>query len=55
MAGRKLAANVWLDGKFHAAGSTPDKDVADRITNPNAWESEPKAEKSAEKSSSKSK
>lgn len=34
---RKLAANVWVDGVLHKAGTSPDKSVADRITNPAAW------------------
>lgn len=34
---RKLAKNVWVDGVLHEAGSSPSKDVADRITNPKAW------------------
>lgn len=37
MPGRKLAANVYVDGVLHPAGSTPPKDAADRITNPKAW------------------
>lgn len=38
-AGRKLAANVWVGDpvQFFAAGSTPPKEYADQITNPNAW------------------
>lgn len=35
--GRKLAANVYVDGQLHEAGSTPPKEVADRIDNPKAW------------------
>jgi len=34
---RKLAQNVNFYGVLYSAGSTPPKDVADRITNPNAW------------------
>lgn len=37
MAGKKLAANVWVNGEFHEAGSTPPKEVADQIANPKAW------------------
>jgi polyphosphate kinase 2 (PPK2 family) len=37
MAGRKLATNVWVAGRFFAAGSTPDKEYAEQITNPKAW------------------
>jgi hypothetical protein len=37
MAGRKLAANVWVAGRFFATGSTPDKEYAEQITNPKAW------------------
>ena len=38
--GRKLTKNVWVNGEFYAAGSTPDKDVAELITNPKAWEAD---------------
>lgn len=34
---RKLAANVYVDGVLHLAGSSPDKDAAEKITNPKAW------------------
>lgn len=34
---RKLAANVYVDGVLHVAGSSPDKGVAEKITNPKAW------------------
>jgi hypothetical protein len=34
---RKLARNVIIGGTLYAAGETPPKDVADQITNPNAW------------------
>jgi hypothetical protein len=37
MAGKKLAANVWVDGVLYLADSSPEKDVADQITNPKAW------------------
>jgi len=37
MAGRKLARNVYVDGVLHLAGSTPEKDVAEQISNPKAW------------------
>lgn len=37
MADRKLAANVHVGGRFFEAGSTPDKEFADQITNPKAW------------------
>ena len=40
MATKKLAANVYVNGDFHAAGTSPDKDVADQITNPRAWDAE---------------
>lgn len=56
MAGRKLAANVWVGGVFYASGSTPEKDVADQITNPKAWhEGDAKPQRAAEKPSEKSK
>lgn len=35
---KTLKANVWVDGEFYAAGATPPKAVADKITNPHAWE-----------------
>lgn len=35
---RKLTKNVNFYGDLYLAGSTPPKDVADRITNPNAWD-----------------
>lgn len=44
MAGRKLTSNVWVNGTLHLAGSSPEKDVADQITNPNAWSAEDEAE-----------
>lgn len=34
---KQLAANVYVDGELHEAGSTPPKEIADRITNPRAW------------------
>lgn len=34
---RELAANVYVDGVLYEAGSTPPKDVAEKITNPKAW------------------
>lgn len=37
MAGRKLTANVYVGGRFFESGSTPPKEYADQITNPNAW------------------
>lgn len=37
-AGRKLASNVWVDGVLYLAGDSPEKAVADQITNPNAWD-----------------
>lgn len=39
-AGKKLAANVYVDGVLHKAGTTPDKKVADQITNPRAWDAD---------------
>lgn len=44
MAGRKLTSNVWVDGTLHLAGSSPEKAVADQITNPNAWSAEAEPE-----------
>lgn len=44
---RKLAANVYVGGVLHAAGSSPDKDVADQITNPKAWGESASAESDA--------
>lgn len=35
--GKALAANVYVDGEFYAAGSKPSAEVAKRITNPKAW------------------
>lgn len=40
-AGKKLAANVWVGGQLFMAGSSPDKEFADQITNPRAWGDEP--------------
>jgi hypothetical protein len=34
---KTLARNVIVGGTLYAAGDTPPKDVADQITNPNAW------------------
>jgi hypothetical protein len=34
---RKLAANVWVNGDLYLAGSSPEKAVADQISNPKAW------------------
>lgn len=34
---RALAGNVWVDDVLYKAGTVPPKDVADRITNPKAW------------------
>lgn len=44
MAGRKLAANVHVGGRFFEAGSTPEKEFADQITNPKAWGEDEAAE-----------
>ncbi len=41
MSGRKLAVNVIVDGKLYPAGSSPDKEIADRISNPKAWGADP--------------
>lgn len=41
MAGRKLATGVYIDGIYHEPGSTPDKEIAAKITNPKAWGNEP--------------
>lgn len=35
--GKKLTANVYVDGELYAAGSRPPADVAKRITNEKAW------------------
>ena len=34
---RALAGNVWVDEVLYKAGTVPPKDVAERITNPKAW------------------
>lgn len=34
---RKLTKNVYVDGVFHEAGSSPDAETAKQITNPAAW------------------
>lgn len=34
---KKLARNVAVGGVMYPAGSTPDKEIADQITNPKAW------------------
>ena len=36
----KLRNSVIVDGVSYARGSTPPKEVADKITNPAAWEEE---------------
>lgn len=36
-AARKLAANVWVGGQLFEAGSSPEKEIAEQITNPKAW------------------
>lgn len=38
MAGKQLKRNVMVGGVLYAAGSTPDKEIADQISNPNAFE-----------------
>lgn len=40
MAGRKLAVNVQVGNDLHVAGSTPDQETAEQITNPKAWADE---------------
>lgn len=35
--GKALASNVYVGGDLYEAGSTPSKEIADQITNPNAW------------------
>lgn len=35
---RKLAANVYVGETLYKAGTSPEKDIADQITNPKAWE-----------------
>ena len=37
----KLKATVSIGGTVYAAGDEPPSDVADLITNPDAWEDEP--------------
>lgn len=44
---KTLTQNVNLDGVLYEAGSTPDKEIADQITNPKAW-AEPDADESAD-------
>jgi hypothetical protein len=34
---RALAGNVWVDDVLYKAGTVPPPDVAERITNPKAW------------------
>lgn len=41
MTGRKLAVNTTVGGVTYEAGSTPDPEVAEQITNPAAWGEEP--------------
>jgi hypothetical protein len=35
---RKLIANVHIDGNWYRPGEVPPADVAERITNPKAWD-----------------
>lgn len=44
MAGKKLAANVYVDGVLYTPDSDVPADVAKQITNPKAWGEEPEAE-----------
>lgn len=37
MGARVLAANVWVGDVLHLAGTSPDGDAAEQITNPKAW------------------
>lgn len=56
MAGRKLAVNTTVGGVTYEAGTTPDAEVAEQITNPAAWGDEPDAdgeEKPAKKAAAK--
>ncbi len=57
MAGKKLAANVSVNGVTYMAGETPPADVASMIDNPKAWGDEPASEESkpARKTASRSK
>lgn len=41
-AAKKLGRNVWVGDRLFMAGDAPDKEFADQITNPKAWE-EPEA------------
>lgn len=34
---RKLAANVYVGETLYRAGTSPEKEIADQITNPKAW------------------
>lgn len=48
MSGRKLAANVVVGGVTYAAGSVPPPEVAEKISNPKAWASEPRTNEADE-------
>jgi hypothetical protein len=48
MASKALAVNVTVGGETYPAGSTPDEEIADQITNPKAWGDEPDVEASDE-------
>lgn len=37
MGARVLAANVWVGDVLHLAGTSPDSDAAEQITNEKAW------------------
>lgn len=43
-AGKKLAANVYVDGVLYTPESDVPAEVAKRITNPKAWGDEPDVE-----------
>lgn len=45
---KKLAKNVQVGDTVYMAGETVDKDIADQITNPRAWEADDPADADAD-------
>ena len=41
---KKLAANVYVGSVLYEAGSSPEKEIAEQITNPKAWGESPESD-----------